>query len=126
MVAWSKLQRPSEEAANQMDEQLKSMVRDALIEHLLERAPDVNLRSMYCGTVFELEQHNPKSRIGGVFAYANHVSLEFSHGASFEDPYELLEGTGKFRRHIKLRALSDICDKQCHHYLDLAIARLKA
>ena len=108
-----------------MDEQLKSMVRDALIEHLMERAPYVNLRSMYGGIVFELEQDNPKSRIGGVFAYANHVSLEFSHGASFGDPYDLLEGTGKFRRHIKLRALSDICDKQCHHYLDLATECLK-
>ena len=75
--AWSRLHRPSEVAANYMDEQLKSMVRDALIEHLLERAHDVNLRSMYGGTVFELEQDNPKSRIGGVFSYANHVSLEF-------------------------------------------------
>jgi hypothetical protein len=109
-----------------MDEQLKSMVRDALIEHLLERAPDVNLRFMYGGTVFELERDNPKSRIGGVFAYANHVSRGFSNGASFGDPYDVLEGAGKLRRHIKLRALSDIGDKQCHNYLDLAIDRLKA
>ena len=107
-----------------MDEHLKVMVRDALIEHLLKRAPDANLRSMYGGTVFELDRDNPRSRIGGVFAYANHVSLEFSHGASFEDPHDVLEGNGKLRRHIKLRALSDICDKQCHHYLDVAINHL--
>jgi hypothetical protein len=38
---------------------------------------------------------------GGVFPYAQHVSMEFSHGAEFDDPEKLLEGSGKFRRHLK-------------------------
>ena len=44
----------------------------------------------------------------GVFAYGEHVSVEFGHGARISDPFGHLEGSGKRRRHIKLRSLSDI------------------
>ncbi len=40
------------------------------------------------------------------FAYVNafkaHVNLGFFHGAELSDPEGLLEGTGKFMRHVKL------------------------
>jgi hypothetical protein len=32
-----------------------------------------------------------------------HVNVGFFHGASLTDPARLLEGTGKFMRHVKLR-----------------------
>lgn len=41
------------------------------------------------------------------FAYVNvfkaHVNVGFFRGAEFMDPARLLEGTGKFMRHVKLR-----------------------
>ena len=41
------------------------------------------------------------------FAYVNafkaHVNVGFFHGAELTDPDRLLEGTGKFMRHVKLR-----------------------
>jgi hypothetical protein len=41
------------------------------------------------------------------FAYVNvftsHVNLGFFHGAALPDPAALLQGTGKFMRHVKLR-----------------------
>lgn len=41
------------------------------------------------------------------FAYVNvftsHVNVGFFHGASLRDPAHLLEGSGKFMRHVKLR-----------------------
>ena len=41
------------------------------------------------------------------FAYVNaftaHVNVGFFHGASLPDPARLLQGTGKFMRHVKLR-----------------------
>lgn len=41
------------------------------------------------------------------FAYVNvftsHVNVGFYHGASLPDPSRLLEGSGKFMRHVKLR-----------------------
>ena len=41
------------------------------------------------------------------FAYVNaftaHVNVGFFHGAELADPERLLEGTGRFMRHVKLR-----------------------
>lgn len=58
---------------------------------------------------------------GGVFAYKQHVSVEFSQGASITDPHGLLEGSGKGRRHIKLRTAGDISAKHLAEYLKLAL-----
>ena len=38
-----------------------------------------------------------------VNAFRNHVNVGFFCGAVLPDPQELLEGTGKFMRHVKLR-----------------------
>ncbi|HXV84219.1 MAG TPA: DUF1801 domain-containing protein [Candidatus Binatia bacterium] len=46
------------------------------------------------------------------FAYVNafkaHVNVGFFRGAELEDPMGLLEGTGKYMRHVKLRPDDDI------------------
>ena len=46
------------------------------------------------------------------FAYVNafkaHVNVGFFRGAELEDPMGLLEGTGKYMRHVKLRPDVDI------------------
>ncbi|OGB28118.1 MAG: hypothetical protein A3F78_14335 [Burkholderiales bacterium RIFCSPLOWO2_12_FULL_61_40] len=57
----------------------------------------------------------------GVFAYAQHASLEFGAGASLPDPHQVLEGSGKLRRHIKLASLQDISAKHVREYLVLAL-----
>jgi hypothetical protein len=56
----------------------------------------------------------------GIFSYRNHVSLEFSEGASLQDKYKVLEGDGKLRRHIKLTTLQDVDGKHVRDYLVLA------
>lgn len=42
------------------------------------------------------------------FAYVNvytaHVNVGFFHGASLPDPHRLPQGSGKFMRHVKLKA----------------------
>jgi hypothetical protein len=35
--------------------------------------------------------------------FANHVNVGFFHGASLPDPAGLLEGTGKYMRHVKVK-----------------------
>ena len=40
---------------------------------------------------------------GYVNAYRAHVSVGFFHGAALRDPARLLEGTGKYMRHVKLK-----------------------
>ena len=46
------------------------------------------------------------------FAYVNaftaHVNVGFFRGAELADPAQLLEGTGKYMRHVKLRPESDV------------------
>jgi hypothetical protein len=55
-----------------------------------------------------LHDGHPTACVGdAAFAYANaftaHVNVGFFHGAELPDPHGLLEGTGKFMRHVKLR-----------------------
>jgi len=40
---------------------------------------------------------------GYVNAFTSHVNVGFFHGAALPDPARLLQGTGKFMRHVKLR-----------------------
>ena len=40
---------------------------------------------------------------GYVNVFASHVNVGFFHGAALSDPARLLQGTGKFMRHVKLR-----------------------
>jgi hypothetical protein len=40
---------------------------------------------------------------GYVNVFTSHVNVGFFHGASLPDPAHLLQGTGKFMRHVKLR-----------------------
>ena len=53
----------------------------------------------------------------GVFAYTQHTSIEFGRGCEFTDPYRVLEGSGKLRRHIKVHTRSDIVTKRVHTYI---------
>ena len=55
----------------------------------------------------------PTACIGdAAFAYVNaftaHVNVGFFRGAEIADPEHLLEGTGKFMRHVKLRPESHV------------------
>jgi hypothetical protein len=67
------------------------------------QAPEVAERVMYGGLMF-----SAPAQFCGVFAYSEHVSVEFGRGCDLADPHGVLEGSGKFRRHIKLRNLADI------------------
>ena len=58
----------------------------------------------------------------GVFAYKEHVSVEFGSGARIKDEIGLLEGAGKGRRHLKLTSVAEIKSKQLAAYLVLAHA----
>ncbi|MEE9431076.1 MAG: DUF1801 domain-containing protein [Melioribacteraceae bacterium] len=73
-------------------------------------------RMMYGGIMFSLEED-----FGGVFASKNHISFEFSFGYKMNDEKNLLEGTGKFRRHLKIKSLSDIKDKDVDFFVKQAV-----
>jgi hypothetical protein len=60
-----------------------------------------------------LHDGHPTACVGdAAFGYVNafraHVNVGFFRGAELNDPSGLLEGTGKFMRHVKLRPEHDI------------------
>lgn len=54
---------------------------------------------------------------GGLFVSKNHVSFEFGDGSKMKDPDNFLEGTGKFRRHLKLKSSNDVKDKDVSFFV---------
>ena len=78
--------------------------------------PKVNERIMYGGIMFSLEDD-----FGGLFVRKNHISFEFVFGTEMDDPDMILEGTGKYRRHLKIRNLADIEDKHVDFFVKQAL-----
>ncbi|MDZ4168725.1 MAG: DUF1801 domain-containing protein [Coriobacteriia bacterium] len=79
---------------------------------VLATAPDASESVMYGGLMFAAPV-----QFCGVFAYGGHVSLEFSRGFELQDRFDVLEGSGKLRRHIKLREVSDTDSKHVREYV---------
>ena len=63
------------------------------------------------------------------FAYVNafnaHVNVGFFRGAELTDPDGLLEGTGKFMRHVKLRPEGEVDAAALSKLIDTAYADMK-
>jgi hypothetical protein len=64
------------------------------------------------------------------FAYVNaftaHVNVGFFLGAELADPHRLLQGTGKFMRHVKLGPGRDIDAVALRQLIETAYADMKA
>ncbi|MCP4009157.1 MAG: DUF1801 domain-containing protein [Proteobacteria bacterium] len=61
--------------------------------------------------------------ICGIFVYKKHISLEFSFGIEFSDPRGFLEGSGKYRRHLKIVNRKDIDKKDVTFFVSQAFRR---
>ncbi len=75
--------------------------------------PNIDEEIKYNGIIFIVD----KIFFCGLFLRKNHISLEFVHGAGMNDPDDFLEGTGKFRRHLKIKNLTDIIDKNVRFFV---------
>ena len=64
------------------------------------------------------------------FAYVNafkaHVNVGFFRGAELDDPAGLLEGTGRFMRHVKLRPQQEVDSTALERLIDVSYADIKA
>ncbi|HEY4083956.1 MAG TPA: DUF1801 domain-containing protein [Burkholderiaceae bacterium] len=67
---------------------------------------------------------------GAAFAYVNafkaHVNLGFFQGAELADPDGLLEGEGKFMRHVKLKPGAPIDAAALSHLIEAAYVDVRA
>ncbi len=64
------------------------------------------------------------------FAYVNvftsHVNVGFFHGVALPDPARLLQGTGKFMRHVKLRPGTPTNAAALRRLIETAYSDIKA
>jgi hypothetical protein len=63
---------------------------------------------------------------GYVNVFTSHVNVGFFHGASLSDPARLLQGTGKFMRHVKLRPGAAANAAALSRLINAAYADIKA
>ena|SRR5579863_10322878 len=61
-----------------------------------------------------------------VNAFASHVNVGFFHGAALRDPARLLEGNGKFMRHVKLRPGTPAKAAELRKLIEAAYAHIKS
>jgi hypothetical protein len=116
-------QRRKEIAMSQLLRFPNSVKRDPAIEvWMRERSGALGATAQYwfevmrdCGDDVRelLHDGQPTACVGdAAFGYVNafkaHVNVGFFRGAEIADPEGLLEGTGKFMRHVKLRPERDI------------------
>lgn len=90
----------------------KHKILEKLRQHIYDIYPNMIERMQYGGILFSLDED-----VAGLFAYTHHISLEFGHGATFNDPNNLLEGKGKYRRHLKFKSIEEIEKKQAVFYI---------
>lgn len=87
-----------------------------LREIVFKQFPKAKERMMYGGIMFSLEDD-----FGGLFVRKKHISFEFGNGFAMNDPKKLLEGTGKFRRHLKIKSLKEVKDKEVEFFVKQAV-----
>ncbi len=85
--------------------------KQSLIELLdslvMAAVPKATRVAKYGGTLYTLKPDEKEGQFCGVFPYKSHVQLSFAKGNELEDPDGLLEGGGKFRRHLTFKSLDD-------------------
>lgn len=89
------------------------LIRDII----LNAFPKTKEKIMYGGLVFFLHDE----MFSGLFLNKNHVTLEFSKGYLMEDPKKILEGKGKYRRHLKILTSEDILNKKVSFFVKQAV-----
>ncbi len=100
-----------------METEISNAIKASLKQLVEEIAPKVRFVAKYGGEVMCPEPTSDSKFVGGIFSYKDHVSLEFSEGVSLQDPGKHLEGSGKKRRHLKLRNVGEIVEKDARGFL---------
>ena len=66
-----------------------------------------------------------EAAFGYVNAFTAHVNVGFFRGAELSDPKGLLEGTGKFMRHVKLRPEAEVDSAALIELIEAAYTDMK-
>jgi len=63
---------------------------------------------------------------GYVNVFTAHVNVGFFHGASLPDPARLLQGNGRFMRHVKMRPDTSVNPAALHRLIEDAYSDIKS
>jgi hypothetical protein len=63
---------------------------------------------------------------GYVNVFTSHINVGFFHGCALPDPARLLQGTGKFMRHVKLRQGTFRNDSALRNLINAAYCDIKS
>ncbi len=93
---------------------------DEIRQLFLKLDPHLSEEIKYGGILFgKNNQH-----FSGIFVYKAHLSIEFSQGATLPDAEKRLEGSGNYRRHIKITCIEDIQSKKAADFIKLALENI--
>lgn len=106
-----------------MDDATAGEIDAALKKVIAKVAPDIRYVPKYGGEVLAPIPDDDTKFVGGIFRSKGHISLEFSHGATFNDPQSLLQGKGKARRHLKFETVKDVAKLDVERFLSQALSR---
>lgn len=95
-----------------------SQIIVTLRNEIIDNVEGVTEAVKYAGVVFSRD----KKLLVGLFLRKQFVTIEFSFGNELKDVNNLLEGSGKSRRNLKLRHIEDIELKHVQYYLDQTFA----
>lgn len=109
-----KIQNFIEELERFMPEKAKIVL--ALRDMILNVKPGIAEGFMYGGLVYKTDY-----LVWGIFSAKNHITIEFVKGHVLEDPFSVLQGTGKERRHIKIKTFDEIENKRVLHYITASV-----
>jgi hypothetical protein len=62
---------------------------------------------------------------GYVNVFTSHVNVGFFHGASLPDPARLLQGSGRFMRHVKLRPGTPVNEEALSRLIERAYCDIR-
>ncbi len=125
---------------NQLLRFTSSVKRDPAIDHWMkEHSDELGAIACYwfevmrkCGSDVRelLHDGHPTACVNdAAFAYVNafkaHVNVGFFRGAEIADPEGLLEGTGRFMRHVKLKPGSDVDASALKRLIDTAYTDMR-
>ncbi len=85
----------------------------SLRKMILSIAPESQEKVMYGGIIFSI----PERMFCGLFLRKNHVSVEFDLGYLLNYKNNQLEGTGKYRRHLKIHNEKEVKTKQAEAFI---------
>src|SRR6056297_1374232 len=100
-----------------VEKQNLSNLLDSLVIAAVPKSTKV---AKYGGTLYTLKPDEKEGQFCGVFPYKAHVQLSFAQGASLDDADGLLEGGGKFRRHLTCKSFDDVDAKVVKRFVKAA------